>query len=90
MCQKLDEKIRKVIIILEGIVESTGVICQARTSYLNSEILWGFRFMPMLFLDRKRFRKGPSGPESEVFRVQRDSGSKIMVILNLEKTSFYS
>ena len=43
------------IIILEGIVESTGVICQARTSYLNSEILWGFRFMPMLFLDRKRF-----------------------------------
>ena len=38
--------------ILEGIVESTGVICQARTSYLNTEILWGFRFMPMLFLDR--------------------------------------
>ena len=45
------------IIILEGIVESTGVICQARTSYLNSEILWGFRFMPMLFLDRHGFKK---------------------------------
>ena len=45
----------EVIVILEGIVESTGVICQARTSYLNTEILWGFRFMPMLFLDRYDF-----------------------------------
>merc|ERR1712242_8931 len=45
----------EVIVILEGIVESTGVICQARTSYLNTEILWGFRFMPMLFLDRHHF-----------------------------------
>ena len=32
------------IIILEGIVESTGMTTQARSSYLPGEILWGHRF----------------------------------------------
>ena len=32
------------IVILEGIVESTGMTTQARTSYLPGEILWGHRF----------------------------------------------
>ena len=41
----------EIIVILEGTVESTGMICQARTSYLNNEILWGNRFNPLLFLD---------------------------------------
>jgi len=45
----------EIIVILEGTVESTGMICQARTSYLNREIQWGYRFMPMLFLDRHHF-----------------------------------
>ena len=40
-----------IIVILEGTVESTGMICQARTSYLNSEILWGHRFNPLLFMN---------------------------------------
>ena len=31
----------EIILILEGTIESTGAICQARTSYLNSEIMWG-------------------------------------------------
>lgn len=34
----------EVIVILEGIVESTGMTTQVRTSYLPSEILWGHRF----------------------------------------------
>jgi len=34
----------ELIIILEGIVESTGMTTQARTSYLPGEILWGHRF----------------------------------------------
>ena len=29
--------------ISEGTIESTGMICQARTSYLNREINWGYR-----------------------------------------------
>ena len=34
----------ELIVILEGIVESTGMTTQARTSYLPGEILWGHRF----------------------------------------------
>lgn len=31
--------------IAEGVIESTGMTTQARTSYLPSEILWGHRFV---------------------------------------------
>ncbi|XP_051546165.1 ATP-sensitive inward rectifier potassium channel 11-like [Myxocyprinus asiaticus] len=36
----------EVIVILEGVVETTGITTQARTSYLSEEILWGQRFVP--------------------------------------------
>uniref|UniRef100_A0A1I8IW55 G protein-activated inward rectifier potassium channel 3 n=1 Tax=Macrostomum lignano TaxID=282301 RepID=A0A1I8IW55_9PLAT len=34
----------ELIVILEGIIESTGMTTQARSSYLPSEIRWGHRF----------------------------------------------
>lgn len=34
----------EIVVLLEGIVESTGMTAQARTSYLPSEILWGHRY----------------------------------------------
>lgn len=34
----------EIVVILEGTVESTGQTTQARSSYLNMEILWGHRF----------------------------------------------
>ncbi|XP_044016938.1 inward rectifier potassium channel 2-like isoform X2 [Aphidius gifuensis] len=34
----------EVIVMLEGVIESTGMTTQARSSYLPSEILWGHRF----------------------------------------------
>ncbi|XP_032813951.2 ATP-sensitive inward rectifier potassium channel 11-like [Petromyzon marinus] len=34
----------EVVVVLEGIVETTGITTQARTSYLADEILWGHRF----------------------------------------------
>ena len=34
----------ELIVVLEGTVEQTGTLCQARTSYLPSEIIWGHRF----------------------------------------------
>ncbi|ODN02309.1 Inward rectifier potassium channel irk-1, partial [Orchesella cincta] len=34
----------EIIVVLEGIVESTGLTVQARSSYLPSEVLWGQRF----------------------------------------------
>nr|XP_054762722.1 ATP-sensitive inward rectifier potassium channel 12-like [Lytechinus pictus] len=34
----------EVIVCMEGVLEQTGLVTQARTSYLPSEILWGHRF----------------------------------------------
>lgn len=36
------------IIYVEGVVESTGMTTQARSSYLPSEVLWGHRFESMI------------------------------------------
>ncbi|XP_035714521.1 G protein-activated inward rectifier potassium channel 3 isoform X2 [Folsomia candida] len=38
----------EIVVILEGVIESTGATTQARTSYLPSEILWGHRFEPLV------------------------------------------
>ncbi|XP_072250247.1 ATP-sensitive inward rectifier potassium channel 14 [Leuresthes tenuis] len=39
----------EVVVILEGMVEATAMTTQCRSSYLASEILWGYRFEPVLF-----------------------------------------
>ncbi|CAF1131355.1 unnamed protein product, partial [Didymodactylos carnosus] len=45
----------EVILILEGIIEPTGMTTQARTSYLPSEIKWGHRFERLIdFNEHKR------------------------------------
>ncbi|XP_066523087.1 ATP-sensitive inward rectifier potassium channel 11 [Hoplias malabaricus] len=36
----------EVVVVLEGVVETTGITTQARTSYIGEEILWGHRFVP--------------------------------------------
>nr|XP_046172082.1 G protein-activated inward rectifier potassium channel 4-like [Oncorhynchus gorbuscha]XP_046172084.1 G protein-activated inward rectifier potassium channel 4-like [Oncorhynchus gorbuscha] len=41
----------EVVVILEGMVEATGMTCQARSSYLDSEVMWGERFTPVLSLE---------------------------------------
>ncbi|XP_028913717.1 ATP-sensitive inward rectifier potassium channel 8 [Ornithorhynchus anatinus] len=38
----------EVIVILEGVVETTGITTQARTSYVAEEILWGHRFVSIV------------------------------------------
>ena len=40
---KYQGQIFNLLFISEGTIESTGMICQARTSYLNREINWGYR-----------------------------------------------
>ena len=40
----LQQEVFELVVVLEGIVESTGMTAQARTSYLPNEILWGHRF----------------------------------------------
>nr|XP_061789469.1 inward rectifier potassium channel 2-like [Nerophis lumbriciformis] len=39
----------EVVVILEGMVEATAMTTQCRSSYLASEIQWGYRFEPVLF-----------------------------------------
>ncbi|XP_023859032.1 G protein-activated inward rectifier potassium channel 3 [Salvelinus sp. IW2-2015] len=40
----------EMVVILEGMVEATGMTCQARSSYLADEVQWGHRFSPMMSL----------------------------------------
>ncbi|KAI1903970.1 hypothetical protein AGOR_G00000880 [Albula goreensis] len=43
--EELQHEDIEVIVVLEGVVETTGITTQARTSYLSEEILWGQRFV---------------------------------------------
>ena len=38
----------EIVVVMEGTVESTGMSCQLRTSYLPSEILWGHHLSPLV------------------------------------------
>ncbi|XP_037949894.1 G protein-activated inward rectifier potassium channel 3-like isoform X2 [Teleopsis dalmanni] len=42
----------EIVVILEGTVESTGQSTQARSSYINTEILWGHRFDPVVVYNK--------------------------------------
>ncbi|KAL5016790.1 hypothetical protein ScPMuIL_006379 [Solemya velum] len=41
----------EIVVVLEGTIESTGEICQARSSYSSNDILWSFRFANMIEFD---------------------------------------
>ncbi|XP_078540098.1 G protein-activated inward rectifier potassium channel 4-like [Lissotriton helveticus] len=64
----------EIIVILEGIVEATGMTCQARTSYTEDEILWGHRFEPCMSLEKGAFRVDYSRFD-KTFDVQTPWGS---------------
>ncbi|XP_039631739.1 potassium inwardly rectifying channel subfamily J member 11, like [Polypterus senegalus] len=38
----------EIVVILEGVVETTGITTQARTSYVPEEIMWGHRFVSII------------------------------------------
>ncbi|PVD32730.1 hypothetical protein C0Q70_08175 [Pomacea canaliculata] len=43
----------EIVVFLEGYIESTGEMCQARTSYTTREIIWGHRFTRLEEYDPK-------------------------------------
>ncbi|MBN3301993.1 KCJ11 protein, partial [Amia calva] len=53
--QTLNTEDIEIIVILEGVVETTGITTQARTSYLPDEILWGRRFVPIVTEEDGRY-----------------------------------
>uniref|UniRef100_A0A3Q3XE04 Uncharacterized protein n=1 Tax=Mola mola TaxID=94237 RepID=A0A3Q3XE04_MOLML len=53
--QSLSSKDLEIIVVLEGVVETTGITMQARTSYTPEEILWGRRFVSILSEEDGRY-----------------------------------
>ncbi|XP_005989889.1 G protein-activated inward rectifier potassium channel 4 [Latimeria chalumnae] len=49
---QLEKEEFEIVVILEGMVEATGMTCQARSSYMDTEVLWGRRFTPVLSLEK--------------------------------------
>ncbi|XP_056266608.1 LOW QUALITY PROTEIN: G protein-activated inward rectifier potassium channel 3-like [Pseudoliparis swirei] len=52
---QLEKEDFEIVVILEGMVEATGMTCQARSSYLAEEVMWGYRFSPMMLLAKGFF-----------------------------------
>ncbi|XP_029697151.1 potassium inwardly rectifying channel subfamily J member 11, like [Takifugu rubripes] len=53
--QSLSAEDLEIIVILEGVVETTGITMQARTSYTPEEILWGRRFVSIITEEDGRY-----------------------------------
>ncbi|XP_041651878.1 potassium inwardly rectifying channel subfamily J member 11, like [Cheilinus undulatus] len=53
--QSLASEDIEIIVILEGVVETTGITMQARTSYVPEEILWGRRFVSIITEEDGRY-----------------------------------
>uniref|UniRef100_A0A4W3ISQ4 ATP-sensitive inward rectifier potassium channel 11-like n=1 Tax=Callorhinchus milii TaxID=7868 RepID=A0A4W3ISQ4_CALMI len=51
----LQQEDLELVVVLEGVVETTGITTQARTSYLPDEILWGRRFVPIVGEEEGRY-----------------------------------
>lgn len=64
----------EIVAMLEGVVESTGMTTQARSSYLPAEILWGHRFESTVSFKR----------ETGEYEVQRDKKTVYFVRLLLQ------
>ncbi|XP_068452604.1 potassium inwardly rectifying channel subfamily J member 11, like isoform X2 [Clinocottus analis] len=53
--QTLASEDLEILVILEGVVETTGITMQARTSYTPEEILWGRRFVSIMTEEDGRY-----------------------------------
>ncbi|XP_074533959.1 potassium inwardly rectifying channel subfamily J member 11, like [Halichoeres trimaculatus] len=53
--QSLATEDLEIIVVLEGVVETTGITMQARTSYTPEEILWGRRFVSIITEEDGRY-----------------------------------
>ena len=46
--EKLQQEEFEIVVVLDGMVEATGLNTQPKSSYLNNEILWGYDFENVL------------------------------------------
>lgn len=54
--EKLKQEEFEIVIVLDGMVEATGLNTQPKSSYLNDEILWGYDFENVL--EKEQHSKG--------------------------------
>lgn len=47
--ETLNQQDFELVLFLDGTAESTSSFCQVRTSYIPSEIMWGYQFLPVIF-----------------------------------------
>lgn len=64
----------EIVVILDGQVEATGMAVQARTSYVEREVIWGHRFSPILMLENGYYSVNYSG-FNDIFEVSTPSTS---------------
>ena len=64
----------EIVVILDGQVEATGMAVQARTSYVEKEVLWGHRFSPILMLENGYYSVNYAG-FNDTFEVSTPSES---------------
>ncbi|KAI4892845.1 hypothetical protein NFI96_004933 [Prochilodus magdalenae] len=43
----------ELVVFLDGTAESTNSSCQVRTSYIPQEIMWGYKFLPIISRNKK-------------------------------------
>lgn len=46
--ETLNQQEFELVVFLDGTAESTSYSCQVRTSYLPQEIMWGYKFLPII------------------------------------------
>ncbi|KAK3604040.1 hypothetical protein CHS0354_006719 [Potamilus streckersoni] len=95
----------EVVVIFEGIIESTGEICQARTSYTSKDIIWGRTFANIVEFDdehgkwRANFKLFEdlvpcpipkySGKEMHILKKALESGTQIVSGKNEEDQPYF-
>ncbi|KAI5620318.1 potassium inwardly-rectifying channel, subfamily J, member 1a, tandem duplicate 1 [Silurus asotus] len=52
--ETLNQQEFELVVFLDGIAESTSSSCQVRTSYLPQEIMWGYKFLPIISHSKDR------------------------------------
>lgn len=54
--EKLKQEQFEIVVVLDGMVEATGMNTQPKSSYLNDEVLWGYDFENVI--EPEQFRRG--------------------------------
>jgi len=83
----------EIIVVLDGIVEATGLTTQARSSYMPDEVLWGHRFQSITsskskngdrVIDYSLFHKTIPTPTSPLSVYQIDSLSNVWKFMRIQ------